>query len=86
MHAFETLAITDVEIEPKLLERRGGQPLGEDVSELENRNMLVNEVEINLNMLGALMLDKVGGEVDSIDVIAIDKSGPRQGLCSSTSS
>jgi hypothetical protein len=36
-------------------------------------------VEINLNMFGVLMLDEVGGEVDSIDVVAIDQGGPRQG-------
>jgi hypothetical protein len=37
-------------------------------------------VEINLNMLGVLMLDKVGEEVDGVDVVAIDKSGSRQGV------
>jgi hypothetical protein len=39
-------------------------------------NILADEVEINLNMLGALMLDEVGGEVDSVDVVAVDQSGP----------
>jgi hypothetical protein len=32
-------------------------------------------MEINLNMLGALMLDGVGGHVDSADVVTIDQSG-----------
>jgi hypothetical protein len=72
--AVETLATTAVEIG---LKHRGGQPLGEDVSELGSRqdvedsnisdgNALVDEVEINLNMLGALMLDGVDGEVDRV--------------------
>jgi hypothetical protein len=57
--------------------------LGEDVGELggprdvEDANisdddMLADEVEVNFNMLGALMLDGFGGEVDRTDVIAID--------------
>jgi hypothetical protein len=72
--AVETLATTAVEIG---LKHRGGQPLGEDVSELGSRqdvedsnisdgNALVDKVEINLNMLGALMLDGVDGEVDRV--------------------
>jgi hypothetical protein len=39
-------------------------------------NELTYEVEINLNMLGALVLDKVSGEVDATDIVAIDKSNP----------
>jgi hypothetical protein len=39
-------------------------------------NALVDKVEINLNMLGALVLNGVGGEVDGIDVVAVDQSGP----------
>ena len=35
-----------------------------------------NEVKINLNMLGPLMLNWIGGHVDRTDVVAIDKSGP----------
>jgi hypothetical protein len=57
--------------------------LGEDVGELGGRrdvedanisddDMLVDEVDVNFNMLGALMLDGFGGEVDRTDVIAID--------------
>jgi hypothetical protein len=30
-------------------------------------------VEINLNMLRALVLNRVGGEVDDADVITVDK-------------
>jgi hypothetical protein len=39
-------------------------------------NTLVDKVKINLNMLGVLMLNSVGGEVDSANIVAIDKSGP----------
>jgi hypothetical protein len=39
-------------------------------------NTLVDKVKINLNMLGALMLNGVGGEVDGTDVVAVDQSGP----------
>jgi hypothetical protein len=38
---------------------------------------LVNKVEINLNMLGALMLDGVSGEVDRADVVTVDQNDPR---------
>jgi hypothetical protein len=33
---------------------------------------LSDEVQINLNMLGPLMLDRIAGEVNSTDVITID--------------
>jgi hypothetical protein len=39
----------------------------------------MDEVETNLNMLGALVLDGVGGEVDGVDVLTVDQSGLRQG-------
>jgi hypothetical protein len=44
-----------------------------------NGNALTDKVKINLNMLGALVLNGVGGEVDGTDIVAIDQSGPRQG-------
>jgi hypothetical protein len=86
----ETLATADVETGLKLWEHQGGQPLGEDVSELEScrdveymnvsdGNALADEVEINLNMFGALMLDRVGGEEDGVDVVSVDQSGSWQG-------
>ena len=34
-----------------------------------------DEVQVNLDMLGSLMLDWVGGEVDSTDVVTIDQCG-----------
>jgi hypothetical protein len=42
-------------------------------------NALTDKVKINLNMLGALVLNGVGGGVDGTDVVAVDQSGPRQG-------
>jgi hypothetical protein len=41
-------------------------------------NALTDEVKINLNMLRALVLDEVSGEVDGADVVTIDQSGLRQ--------
>jgi hypothetical protein len=35
-------------------------------------NTLVDKVKINLNMLGVLMLNRVGGEVDSANVVAVE--------------
>jgi hypothetical protein len=49
-------------------------------------NVLTDEVEINFNMLGALVLDEVDGDVDGTNVVIVDQSDPRQGLCSSTRS
>jgi hypothetical protein len=43
--------------------------------DITNSNMLPNEVEIDLNMLGALMLNGVGGYVDGADVIAVNQGG-----------
>jgi hypothetical protein len=35
-------------------------------------NALTDKVKSNLNMLGTLVLNGVGGEVDSADVVAVD--------------
>jgi hypothetical protein len=37
-----------------------------------NDDALTDEVEIDLNMFGVLMLDVVGGEVDRADVVVVD--------------
>jgi hypothetical protein len=47
---------------------------------ISNGDALADEVEINLNILCALMLGGVGGEVGSADVVAADEGNPRQGL------
>jgi hypothetical protein len=41
-----------------------------------NGNALTDKVKINLNMLGALVLNGVGGEVDGANIVAIDQSDP----------
>jgi hypothetical protein len=48
-----------------------------DDMNVPNGNALVDKVEINLNMLGVLVLDGVGGEVDGADDVAVDQSGLR---------
>jgi hypothetical protein len=40
----------------------------------------MDKVEINLNMLGALVLNGVDGDVDSADVVTVDQSGLQQGV------
>jgi hypothetical protein len=45
---------------------------------VSNGDVLANEVAINLNMLGVLMLDWVSGEVDHANIVVVDQSGPRQ--------
>ena len=76
----------NVQTGPELLEERSRQPLGEDVGVLCRRrdvhdtditksNTLPHEVKIDLDVLGALMLDGVGGHVDSADIITIYHRG-----------
>jgi hypothetical protein len=43
-------------------------------------NALTNEVKINLNMLRALALDRIDGEVAYADVVAVDKHTPSEGV------
>jgi hypothetical protein len=43
-------------------------------AEIANGNTLADEVEVNLNMLRALMLNRVGGHVDDTDVVTIYQS------------
>jgi hypothetical protein len=43
-------------------------------ADITNGNSLTHKVETNLNMLCALMLNKVGAEVDSADVVTVDKN------------
>ena len=42
-------------------------------------NLLSNKVKINLNVLCALMLNRIGGHVDCADVVTIDLRGTAQG-------
>jgi hypothetical protein len=70
----------------KIGENNRRQSLGEDVGELqrgrdaENPNitggdMLKDEVHVDLYVLCALMLHRIGGDVDRADVIAVDEGG-----------
>jgi hypothetical protein len=47
-------------------------------TDLVDGNLLSDKMKINLHMLGALMLDGVGGEVHDADVVVVDKGGPRR--------
>jgi hypothetical protein len=38
-------------------------------------NPFTDEMEINFHVLGVLVLNWVGGEVDSTDVVAVDEAG-----------
>jgi hypothetical protein len=79
----------NVEIGPKLQKHRSGQTLREDIRELRGRrhvqdanitngHLFLHEVEVDLDMLGALVLNEVGGEVDSADVVAVDEGALHQ--------
>jgi hypothetical protein len=44
-------------------------------------NTLTIKVKINLNMLGAVVLNEVGGEVDGADVVAADEANTSLPCC-----
>jgi hypothetical protein len=46
-------------------------------ADLTDGNLLSDEMEINLHMLRALMLNGVGGEVHGADVVTVDESATR---------
>jgi hypothetical protein len=81
--AVTTLSCTDIKTGPKVYEYTGRQSVGDDVGELqrcgdaEDPNVaccdtLADEVQVDLHMLRALMLHRISGEVDDVDVIAVD--------------
>jgi phosphoglycerate-specific signal transduction histidine kinase len=47
-------------------------------ADLANVNLLSDKMKINLHMLGALMLNRVGGEVHGADIVIVDKGTPRR--------
>lgn len=47
---------------------------------INNSNTLADEMKVDLNMLCPLVLDRVGGEVNDIDVVAVDKMLLETGL------
>jgi hypothetical protein len=46
-------------------------------ADLADGNLLSDKMKINLHMLGALMLNEVGGEVHGADVVAVGNGAPR---------
>jgi hypothetical protein len=47
-------------------------------ADITDGNVLSDKVDIDLDMFGTLMLNRVGREVDDADVVAVDESGLRQ--------
>jgi hypothetical protein len=47
-------------------------------TDLTNGNILSDKMKINLHMLGALILNGVGGEVHDTDIATVDKGAPRR--------
>jgi hypothetical protein len=45
-----------------------------------NGHPFTDKVKVDLHVLSALTLNRVGGEVDSVDVVAIDEGGRLQGV------
>jgi len=48
---------------------------GRDVenSNIDDGDLVANEVQVDLHMLGPLVLNRVGGEVHCADVVAVDE-------------
>jgi hypothetical protein len=47
-------------------------------ADLTDGNLFSDKIKINLYMLGALMLNGVGGEAHGTNVIVVDKGAPRR--------
>jgi hypothetical protein len=45
---------------------------------LADGNLLSNKMKINLHMLGALMMNGVGGEVHGADAVTVENGAPRR--------
>jgi hypothetical protein len=43
-------------------------------ADITNDNTFLDEVEVNLDMIGALVLNKVSEEIDGTDVVTVDES------------
>jgi hypothetical protein len=72
----------------ELRKHYGGEALRENISELcrhrevkdadyTNGVLFTNEMEVDLQMLCALMLNGFGGEVDGADIVTVDDGVPR---------
>jgi hypothetical protein len=73
----------------KLQKHHGGEALCENISKLQHRrnvedvdftdaDLFTYKMEVGLHVLHAFMLNKVGGEVNGTDVVAIDEGAPGQ--------
>ena len=73
----------NAQIGPKIRKQLYGETLGHDVGELVYRgdmenanlsqsNLLTDEVDVDLDMLGTTMMDGVGGHIDNADIVAVD--------------
>ena len=74
---------TDAKTGPEIREQLNMQAFGHDISELvcrgnmKNSNMsqtdlLTDEVDVDPDVLGAAMMDRIGHHVDSANIVAID--------------
>jgi hypothetical protein len=43
-------------------------------ADITNDNTFLDEVEVNLDMIGALVLNRVSEEIDGTDVVTVDES------------
>jgi hypothetical protein len=73
----------NIETGPKLREHRHQQTFGEDVgilgrsgnvqdTDFTKGDSLSDEVQVDLNMLGSLMLNRISGEINGADIITVD--------------
>jgi hypothetical protein len=81
--AVGTRSTANIKTGPKLREHGRQRTFGEDVGILQRSgnvqdadftedDSFSDEVQVDLNMLGSLMLDQVGGEINSTDIVTID--------------
>ena len=75
--------ITDAEAGPKVCEQLHRKTVGHDIRELVSRrnvedanlpqgHLLANEVDVDLDMLGATVVDRVSSHVDGANIVAVD--------------
>jgi hypothetical protein len=80
----------DAQTGPKILKQLNRQPLCHDIHELilgrhmESANLteshlLTDEMDVDLNVLGSAVVDRVCCHIDSADVVTVDNSGDLQG-------
>lgn len=76
----------DAQTRSKFFKGSCGEPFGHHISELlrrrdmkdtefAERNLLPNEVDVDLDVLGPPVMDRVGRHVDTRDVVTVDNRG-----------